>query len=230
MNILFWLTMFFSCLSVSPPQPCDPRLWNGLALLLTPSCAHHISMETACQTLLGCRFWRPLICSLSPAQISLNKPGFLVGAYVRSSLLSSQWGLELSFSLLWSTPRESSMSLSCPELPPLIFRPMAGFLPWVPASTCTCHLPPESFLLPYLPATYQNWKPFWVLQAPPRSVGAIYFVSLKFIFLCIPITSARVQAHIISCFSYYNSNPILLPPCLLSLHPISKFQPTRKLP
>lgn len=31
-------------------------------------------------------------------RFSLNKPGFLVGACIRSSLLSSQWGLELSFS------------------------------------------------------------------------------------------------------------------------------------
>lgn len=158
-------------------------------------------------------------------RFSLNKPGFLVGACARSSLLSSQWGLELSFSLLRGTPRESSMPLSCPELPP-----MAEFLPWVPASTCTCHLLPASFLLPCLPTTYENWKPFWALWAPPRSVGATCFVSLKLIFLCIPNTSARVQAHIISCFSYYNSNPVLLPPCLLSLHPISKFQPMRKLP
>lgn len=65
----------------------------------------------------------------------LNKPGFLVGACVRSPMLSSQWGLELSLNFFWGTPGKSLAPLSCPDLPPLIFRPAAGFLPWVPAST-----------------------------------------------------------------------------------------------
>lgn len=86
----------------------------------------------------------------------LNKPGFLVGACVRSPMLSSQWGLELSLSFFWGTPGESLAPLSCPDLPPLIFRPAAGFLPWVPASTWTHHLLPASRFLPSSPPTHKG--------------------------------------------------------------------------
>lgn len=45
------------------------------------------------------------------------------------------------------------MPLNCPHHPPLIFRSIAGFLSWIPASTWTHHVLPANHLLPSSPPT-----------------------------------------------------------------------------
>lgn len=121
--------MSFSCLSVSLPQPCDPRLWNGSASYSLPPAHTASPWKQLVRPCLAAGSEDLSSAASVPHRFSHNKSGFLVGVNVRSLSLSSLWVWELFSNLLHSVPGEP---LSCPDLLPLLLRSTAGFLQCFP--------------------------------------------------------------------------------------------------
>ena len=170
-----------------------PKAWNGSALLLTPSCAHHVSMVTACQALLGAGSEDLSSAASGLHRFSLNKPGFWVEA-PSHYLAGFEIVLKPPLGYTWEVA-------SATDLSPLLFRAVSGFLSGIPASIWAHHLFPASsasiiFLHPKVESHSECFRPYlWLIT---KVSWHNCFVSLQLLFLCITIAFAMVQAHISS--------------------------------